>query len=116
MIVKEEGYVYDLQTAEGHPAVTIAFCRKDEGRFVDGITNEELIELLVSRLTYLVKQKPTEFNMNALTHAQQAKQWIHTRSYQKNLKKKRNIFPDARRRNDIQIPVKGGQAGFQERG
>ena len=90
MIIHEDGYHYSVETANGHQAFDIVFCRNKDGVFVDGVTNEELIDILVSRLHHMVTQKPTTENMNALTHAQQTKQWIHARSYNKKLKKKQS--------------------------
>lgn len=106
MIINEEGYNYSVETAQGHQAFNIAFCRNKEGVFVDGITNEELVNVLVDRLRYMVKQKPTQENMNALTHAEQTKQWIHVRSYNKQLHKRKNTLPNANRGNGVQFPAK----------
>jgi hypothetical protein len=106
MIVNEDGYSYTVETAEGHKAFDIVFCRNKDGRFVDGVTNEELVNILVARMHHMVKQKPTQENMNALTHAQQTKQWIHTRSYNKQVHKRKNTLPNVNKGNGIQLPVK----------
>lgn len=83
MIIKEPGQVYTLQTAEGMDVIDIHFCRKVNGTFVDGITNEEMINILVDRLSNLVKNLQIPENVNALRHVQQAKHYINIRNLNK---------------------------------
>lgn len=101
MEVKVPGHSYGIHTAKGFPAVDIIFCKMENGEFWDGITNEELVEVLIHRMSFMVQQKPSQENMNALTHLRQTKQWMNVR----NLKKIQN------RKNDnagtgIQLQVK----------
>lgn len=111
MITNEPGYHYVLETAEKEKAVDIYFCKNVDGKFIDGITNEEIVDLLIARLTFMVKRRPSQENMNALTHAQQTKQWIHVRAYSKNLNKKKNKISHASKGFGVQFQTESGQAG-----
>lgn len=111
MIVKEKGQVYTLQTASGYDVIDIIFCRKDEsGKWQDGITSEELMNILENRMTSMVEKKPTTENMNALTHIRQSKMWIHARNYKK-ISNNKNKKYEKRQGNGIQLQAEGGQTG-----
>lgn len=108
MIVKEPGKIYTLQTAQDYDVIDIVFCGKDaDGTFVDGITNEELVNILEHRLSYLVTIKPTTENMNALTHIRQTKNWLHTRNYQKIQRQRENGKQHAGPRNGVHVQTQG---------
>lgn len=101
MIVKEPGQVYTLQTAEGMDAFDISFCRKVGGIFVDGITNEELVNILEDRYKFLAHKTPTLENMKTLTFIQQAKEQINLRNFNKIKQQKRSVHTG----NGIQLPA-----------
>lgn len=83
MRVIEEGQRYEAHTANGVPVFDVIFCKMENGEFQDGITNEELVEILIHRMTSLVKKKPSQENINSLTHLRQVKQWMNVRNFKK---------------------------------
>lgn len=89
MIIKEPGQIYTLQTASGMDVIDIHFCRRTDNVFVDGITNEELINIIEDRFKNLVKGSPTSENMKTLGGLQEAKHWINIRNRNK-LKRQRS--------------------------
>jgi hypothetical protein len=90
MRVIEPGKRYEVHTAQGVPVFDVIFCGMDANGFVDGITNEELVEVLIQRMEYLVTRKPSTENMNTLLHLKQAMSWMHVRNDNKLKKRKGN--------------------------
>lgn len=109
MIIKEIGKRYTLQTAQGMDVIDIVFAHKVDGKFVDGITNEELINILEHRVKQLVKTHMTTENLNTLTHIQQAKSWMNARNYQKLKTRKDKKYDDSG--HGIQFQTESRQAG-----
>lgn len=107
MKVIEEGQRYEAHTANGVPVFDIIFCKLENGEFVDGITNEELVEILIDRMVFLVKKKPSQENINTLTHLRQVKQWMNVR----NFKKLNNNRNNDSRGNGLHFQAKSRQAG-----
>jgi len=83
MRVIKPGERYELYTAEGVPVIELIFCKTENGKFVDGLTNEEILEVLINRMSHLVKIKPTTENMNTLLHLNQVKNWMNVRNFKK---------------------------------
>lgn len=91
MKVLTEGHKYSLQNFESKKEVqTIQFIEKVpdteailKGTLItinDGTTNEEVIEMLIDRLTYLQGKFPCKENACAITHLQEANMWLYERT------------------------------------
>ena len=91
MKVLTEGHKYSLQNFESKEEVqTIQFIEKVQdsnsiqaGKLItlnDGITNEEIIEMLIDRLNYLQSKFPCKENACAITHLQEANMWLYERT------------------------------------
>ena len=91
MKVLTEGHKYSLQNFESKEEVqTIQFIEKVpdtetilKGTLItlnDGTTNEEVIEMLIDRLTYLQGKFPCKENACAITHLQEANMWLYERT------------------------------------
>jgi hypothetical protein len=109
MIVKAAGHKYGVQTANGVEVLDIIFCKNEGGQFYDGITNEEILEILMHRVDHFATLKPSQENMNVLTHLMQAKKWMSVRNFKKIQNRKSNDD----RRNGVHLQAKSGQAGQQ---
>ena len=107
MIVKTPGYKYGIQTANGVEVLDIIFCKKEGEEFLDGITNEELLNILIHRAEYFVRLKPSQENMNVLTHLNQVQKWMSVRNFKKIQKRNSNDNTA----NGLQLQTKGRQAG-----
>lgn len=107
MKVKIPGHKYALETANGVEVLEIIFCKKEAGMFYDGITNEELLAVLMDRAQHFVTLKPSQENMNILTHLSQVKNWMGVR----NFKKIQNRSINDSKRNGLHVQTKSGQAG-----
>lgn len=105
MKVIEQGYRYEVETANKMPAFDIVFCRNANGEFQDGITNEELINIMIDRMRCMVKKNQSQENMNTLTHLQQAKEWLEKRRFGKLIKRKNETKNDIAG-NGILVPAK----------
>lgn len=92
------GERYGISTAQGVEVLELIFCKSENGEFIDGLTNEEILQVLIHRMECMVKDKPSQENMNILTHLNQSKGWMNVR----NLKKLQNRKNDNRRAG---IPV-----------
>lgn len=69
----------------------VLFCHKDTaGRFIHGVTSEEILKMMVDRYKYLVEKDGSTENIRALLHLQQAYQAITDRNYSRIKKKNRN--------------------------
>lgn len=95
MKVITEGHKYSLQNFESKEGVqTIQFIEKvpkiqinpvtqrptELVTLNDGTTNEEVIEMLIDRLTYLQGKFPCKENACAITHLQEANMWLYERT------------------------------------
>ena len=88
MQVIKPGTQYDIDTSNG-AYVRITFCHKDEaGQFVHGITNEDLLTVLVDRMLHLVNRNDCQDNIQALLFIKQARQCLVNRNNKKILKRK----------------------------
>ena len=96
MKILKEGYKYELSNFENkdNKGQTIQFIEKvlksqinehtvKPTEFVtinDGTTNEEVIEMLIDRLSYLQNKFPCKENACAITHLQEANMWLYERT------------------------------------
>jgi hypothetical protein len=64
-----------------HPSMSQAYT--DPGELVtrnDGTTNEELIKILIDRLSYLQEKFPCKENACCITHLQEGLHWLEART------------------------------------
>lgn len=101
------GEKYAISTAQGVEVLDLIFCKSENGEFVDGLTNEEILHVLIHRMECMVKDKPSQENMNILTHLNQAKGWLTIRNNNKLKNRKQND----NRRPGIHFQAEGRQAG-----
>jgi hypothetical protein len=88
MKVISEGHRYELDAFEGGMAQTLQFIEKvpvtkgsTELKTVnDGTTNEEVLAMLIDRLSYLNKKFPCRENDLAITHCREALRWLNCRT------------------------------------
>lgn len=85
MKVLQEGHKYELESFEGSEPQTIQFIYKvAEGEALqtvtDGTTNEEVLDVLIDRLTYLNDKFPCDENENAIDHLLEAKMQLVKRT------------------------------------
>lgn len=90
MLVITEGHTYELANFENkdQPGQVLQFIHKqpkEEGStelttVSDGTTNEEVIEILIDRLTYLQSKFPCKENACAITHLQEGLMWLEKRT------------------------------------
>lgn len=92
---------------EGHKYVAANFENPEEGQLIqfiekvpreensselttvnDGTTNEELLEILIDRITYLNNKFPCRENSIVITHLQDAQNWLERRTRDR---QKRNV-------------------------
>jgi hypothetical protein len=84
MEIVQKAKEYQLQTID-KKWVRIIFYHKDSsGNFVDGLTTEEVLGMLIDRQANFVKSTINDDdNMNALTHMKQALMFLNHRSDRK---------------------------------
>lgn len=92
MEIITEGHKYVLKSFEGTNPQTIQFIEKegvkdDKGYFTgelitinDGTTNEEVIEMLINRLTFLNNKFPCRENALAITKLEESLFWLEKRT------------------------------------
>jgi glycine cleavage system pyridoxal-binding protein P len=90
MKVIEPGKVYEVTTAKGETN-TLTFCHTKDGVFVDGITSEELLKVLINRHEGFMYKVETTENINVFTHLKQAFVWLGTRNINKLNRKKNKV-------------------------
>lgn len=69
--------------AEGSNAfvMDIMFCHKnDDGKFVDGLTNEEMVDVMIARFQHLVEKFNSTENINCLHLARKMKVELQERN------------------------------------
>ncbi len=82
MIVIKEGVEYQLKTVN-ESFIHLPFFHKDKGEFVDGITLEEVLKVLIDRQRVFLKKSDTSENLNILSHLQQVLYWANQRNFKK---------------------------------
>lgn len=98
MIVKVAGHTYELSNFENkdEQGQTLQFIHKEpitEGSpelktIADGTTNEELIEVLIDRLTYLQSKWACRENAIVITKLEESLMWLNKRTADR---QKRNV-------------------------
>ena len=103
----EKGHIYDVDHTDGN-YTRLVFVHKDKaGTFIHGVTNEDLLAVLILRMSHLVELKDSHDNINTLTYLRQANRCIRERNNRK-LQKRDN------RGNDIPISAKVRNNGYQK--
>lgn len=90
MNILTAGHKYELENFENkdQPGQVLQFIEKTpvaesstELKTVnDGTTNEEVLEVLINRLTFLQEKFPCEENAEALAHLDDALGWLYSRT------------------------------------
>lgn len=90
MIAVKDGVEYQLKTVnENH--LRVVFFHKDNENFVDGVTMEEVVKMLIDRQRTFLKKSDTTENLNILSHLQQVLYWANQRNYRKVRSKNKTI-------------------------
>jgi len=77
-------YLLDTSHKPTPEGFHVTFCHKDvEGRFVNGITSEEVMKMMVNRYQHLVNKDPSTENIQALLFMKRAYEAITSRNYNK---------------------------------
>lgn len=90
MEIVDAGKRYIVKQTNGNP-LELIFCHKDEtGKFVNGVTTEDLLEVLIARQMYFTRdlEHTSAHNLNILSHLQQALHSAKRRNYSKKEKVK----------------------------
>lgn len=81
-----KGHRYVLRSKEGTNNQEVQFIQKEMEEnstelwtVVDGTTNEEVLEMMIDRLTYLQGKLSCKENACAITHIQEALMWLEKR-------------------------------------
>jgi hypothetical protein len=84
MTIVEPGIRYKVTDTEG-TEIDLIFCHKKDGEFVNGITTEMLLEVLVDRQTFFTREKKrdTKENLSLLINLKQALQWARQLNFLK---------------------------------
>lgn len=94
MKIQSEGHRYELENFENKEkeGIVIQFIEKipapkDEAEFEgqlltlnDGTTNEEVLEMLIDRMSYLQGKFPCKENACCITHLQEGLMWLEKRT------------------------------------
>lgn len=102
MKVLRAGHLYELESMEGTTPQLIQFIEKEkidkhptdaslDGKFVtinDGTTNEEVLEMLLDRLSTLFQKLPSRETAIAITKLEEALMWLNRRT---EIRKKQNV-------------------------
>ncbi len=87
MKIIDEGHKYEIPTMYGSEIVQLQFIKKDvnkeTGKFdltYDGITNEELLKVLINRLSYLYNKLPDDYTKEALLSIEKAEDALLSRT------------------------------------
>lgn len=99
----KEGVHYALTTTDGKK-VQIIFCHRDDSsQFIDGITSEDLIKVLVDRYRVFSNKVDTPENINTFLHMRQA---LHFAQLRKKKKLERKASENGHSGNHISVQVK----------
>lgn len=86
--------------------VHIKFCQKDgDGKFVNGMTSEEILQMLIHRQQHMVNKDGSAENVETLLHLKQAHDCMLNRNRVKLVK---NRLGDSKR-NDISVQAKSAE-------
>lgn len=87
MIVVKPGTIYILETySRDKDGQKISFTTKsDSGEYIDGITNEEVVSVLLDRFLYLNSKQPNTINETLISLAKSMRRLLDVRLEQKQL-------------------------------
>jgi len=83
MNVLTPGHLYELDNHEGSGKQTIQFLQKFNSQAwsaVEGVTNEEVIKVLIDRIIFLNSISPCRENSLAITKLEEALMWLNKRT------------------------------------
>ncbi len=83
MIVLEKGVKYVTEGSQGFSLEIVFTHRDSRNQFVKGVTNEDLIKILIDRLSHQNSVSRDGDTFNAVLHLQQAKQFLDLRNDKK---------------------------------
>lgn len=90
MISIKEGVEYQLKTVNDNN-IHLPFFHKDGDVFIDGITLEELVKVLIDRQRVFLRKSDSTENLNILSHLQQVLYWANQRNFKKVRTKNKSI-------------------------
>lgn len=107
MQVLVPGIEYLLDTSDKDPNAKphhLKFCHKDsEGKFVHGLTTEEILKMLIHRYGKLVEKDASTDNIQTLLHLKRAHEAATNRNYNK-LKRQRSAHDSTGNGIPVQAP------------
>lgn len=75
------GHVYELDTTGAAHTQTLRFVEGPaDNRIGDGVTSEEVIMVMIDRVTFLDSQSPSDFNKQAIAGLNQALSALEART------------------------------------
>lgn len=82
MTILTPGHKYALAAFEGGQDQHLQFIEKDVAMNTlhDGTTNEEVLMMLIDRLSFLMDRLPSRESSIAFTHLQEALMWLEKRT------------------------------------
>jgi hypothetical protein len=81
MRCKDDFHIYELGSELGSEVQYLKFYRiREDGVKIDGVTNEEVLEVLIHRLKGLNKKFPCEENDMAIKNLEGALVWLNLRT------------------------------------
>lgn len=84
MKVLEAGHVYELETYENKTPLTLMFISKKGKEIVhDGVTNEELLDVLIDRMKWLDNRLPSPENQSVIEHLELSLELLKFRTAQR---------------------------------
>lgn len=83
MIVLVKGVKYVTEGSQGFSQELVFTHRDSSGKFVKGVTNEDLIKILIDRLSHQNSISRDGDTFSAVLHLQQAKQFLDVRNDKK---------------------------------
>jgi len=77
----EEGHVYKLNNTQSSQAQEIVFMKRTNGELVhDGTTNEEVLKMLIERITYLNTKCRCRENEIVINKLEESLMWLNKRT------------------------------------
>ena len=58
----EEGTTFALESFKGDLVQPVRFTSKENGKYIDGTTNEEVVQMMIERYFYLQDRSPSSEN------------------------------------------------------
>lgn len=108
MICHRKGQIYSLVTTD-NKEIPLQFChRNSEKKFVDGVTDEELVDVLMDRYDHHLFRDDSEQNMKVITFLREIKRLLIQRTKLKSQVVKTHVVDGDSKRNDIRLQARSG--------